>query len=55
LPTPKYLRTRNRVIPNDIKKPRLELANMVEKVKRKLKKIKTKNPGRAKRVSGSIK
>jgi len=54
-PTPKYLRIKNRVIPKEIKKPRLELVNIVEKVKRRLKKIKTKNPGRAKRVSGSIK
>jgi len=55
LPTPKYLRIKNRTVPKEIKKPRLELVNIVERVKRRLKKIKTKNPGRAKRVSGSIK
>jgi hypothetical protein len=54
-PIPKYLRIKNKVNPAEIKKPRLELANMVEKVKRRLKKIKRKNPGRAKRVSGSMK
>jgi len=52
-PTPKYLKIRNRIIPNETKKPRLELANIVEKVKRRLKKIKRKNPGIAKTVSGS--
>jgi len=54
-PTPKYLRIKNRVIPKENKKPRLELVNIVEKVKRRLKKIKTKNPGMARTVSGSIK
>ena len=42
-------------IPKEIKNPRLELAKIVEKVKRTLKKIKRKNPGRAKTVSGSTK
>jgi len=55
LPTPKYLRIKKSVIPKEIKKPRLELANIVEKVKRRLRKIKRKKPGRAKRVPGSIK
>jgi len=55
LPTPKYLRIRNKVIPNEAKKPRLELANIVEKVKRRLKKIRIKNPGTARTVSGSTK
>jgi len=55
LPTPKYLRIRNKVIPNEAKKPRLELAKIVEKVKRRLKKRRRKNPGIAKRASGSIK
>ncbi|MCX6705533.1 MAG: hypothetical protein NTV24_00280 [Candidatus Woesebacteria bacterium] len=54
-PTPKYLRIRNKTVPKEIRKPRLELANIVEKAKRMPKKIKRKNAGRANGVSGSIK
>jgi len=54
-PTPKYLRIKKSVIPKEIREPRLTLANMVEKAKRRLRKIRRKNPGRAKAVSGSTK
>mgnify|MGYP001607741069 CR=1 FL=1 len=55
LPTPKYLRIKNRVKPKEIRKPCLELANTVEKAKRRPRNIKRKNPGRANVVSGSTK
>ena len=54
-PTPKYLRIKKSVMPNEIKNPLLELANIVEKVKRRARKTKTKNPGTTKAVSGSTK
>ena len=54
-PTPKYRSIRNRVIPKEIREPRLTLANMVEKAKRRLRKIRIKNPGRANILSGSTK
>jgi len=54
-PTPKYLRIRKRVNPEETKKPCRELANIIEKVKKRSKKIKRKKPKRAREVSGSIK
>lgn len=54
-PTPKYLRTRKRVRPKEVMNPRLLFPKTREKVKSKLKKIRTKNKGRIPNCSGSIK
>jgi len=55
LPTPKYLRIVKEVIAKDARRPLLELAKIVEKVKRRVKKRATKNKGITPKVSGSIK
>jgi hypothetical protein len=55
LPTPKYLRIVKEVIAKDVIRPLLELAKIVEKVKRRVKKRATKNKGIAPKVSGSTK
>lgn len=54
-PTPKYLRIRKRVRPKEVMNPLLVLPKTREKVKSKLKKIRTKNKGRTPNCSGSTK
>lgn len=54
-PTPKYFRMAKKVITKDARRPLLELAKIVERVKRRVKKRATKNKGIAPKVSGSTK
>jgi len=55
LPTPRYIRKRKKVRAIVARIPRLLLAKISEKVKRKQKKTKTKNRGITANESGSIK
>lgn len=55
LPIPKYLKRRKMVKPAASVNPLLRLAKIVEKVKRRARKRRTKKTGRIPNVSGSMK